>query len=105
MLGYTYDPVGNRGTRVWGGATTAYAYDRADRADRVTAAGGTAYTVDANGTVTARGTDSFTFDAANRLEDGDRQRRHDDVQLQRRRPPLQSGSRRHDHAQRMDPPG
>lgn len=61
---YTYDPVGNRLTRV-AGSTTSYTYDRADR---MTAAGALAVTVDANGNLTARGGDSFAYDQANRLQ-------------------------------------
>jgi YD repeat-containing protein len=60
---YTYDPVGNRLTRVRG-STTSYTYDRADR---ITAAGATSLTVNANGNTTARGTDTFAYDQANRL--------------------------------------
>lgn len=60
---YTYDPVGNRLMKVDGGTTT-YTYDRADR---MTAAGAAAVTVDANGNLIARGADSFGFDQANRL--------------------------------------
>jgi YD repeat-containing protein len=46
------------------GATTTSAYDRADR---LTAVGGTAVTVDAAGNLVAKGADTFAFDAANRL--------------------------------------
>jgi RHS repeat-associated protein len=60
---YTYDPAGNRLSRVAGG-TTAYTYDRADR---MTAAGATPVTVNANGDLTARGSDTFAYDEANRL--------------------------------------
>jgi RHS repeat-associated protein len=60
---YTFDPVGNRLIRVSGG-TTAYAYDRADR---ISAAGATPITVDANGNLVAKGADAFGFDQANRL--------------------------------------
>ncbi len=60
---YTYDPAGNWLTRV-AGATTAYTYDRADR---ITAAGATSITVDANGNLTAKGANTFDFDQANRL--------------------------------------
>ncbi len=62
---YTYDPAGNRLTKV-AGATTAYTYDRADR---LLSAGATAITVDANGNLTAKGADTFGFDQANRLTD------------------------------------
>jgi len=60
---YSYDPAGNRLTRV-DGTTTNYTYDRADR---LTAAGALAVTVNANGNLTAKGPDTFTYDAANRL--------------------------------------
>jgi RHS repeat-associated protein len=60
---YTYDPVGNRLAKVLGG-TTAYSYDRADR---ITAAGATSMTVNANGNLTAKGADTFAYDQANRL--------------------------------------
>jgi RHS repeat-associated protein len=60
---YTYDPVGNRLSKV-AGASTAYTYDRADR---IMSAGATSITVDATGNVTARGSDTFGFDQANRM--------------------------------------
>jgi RHS repeat-associated protein len=60
---YGYDPVGNRTSKVLGGTTT-YTYDRADR---ITAAGATSITLDANGNTTAKGADTFTFDQANQL--------------------------------------
>jgi len=61
---YAYDPVGNRASLTQNGVTSSYGYDRADR---LTTAGSVAYTVNANGDVTARGTDSFAYDQANRL--------------------------------------
>jgi YD repeat-containing protein len=60
---YTYDPVGNRLIMVRG-SSTSYTYDRADR---ILTAGATSYTVNANGNTTARGSDSFGYDQANRL--------------------------------------
>ncbi len=60
---YAYDPVGNRSSMTRGTATS-YRYDRADR---ITAAGSTGYTVNASGNTTARGSDSFGYDQANRL--------------------------------------
>ena len=60
---YAYDPVGNRTSKVLGG-TTASTYDRADR---ITAAGSAAITLDANGNTSSRGTDTFTYDQANRM--------------------------------------
>ena len=63
VRGYTYDPVGNRLTKVEG-ATTTSVYDRADR---LTAVGATSVAVDAAGNLVAKGADTFAFDAANRL--------------------------------------
>jgi RHS repeat-associated protein len=60
---YSYDPVGNRLSMVRG-SSTAYTYDRADR---ILTAGATNYTVNANGNTTGRGSDSFSYDQANRL--------------------------------------
>ena len=60
---YAYDPVGNRTSKT-SGATTVFTYDRSDR---LTAAGAQAVTVNANGALTARGTDSFTYDQPSRL--------------------------------------
>jgi RHS repeat-associated protein len=61
---YTYDPVGNRLTRVRGSTSLSYAYDRADR---ISAAGAVSYTVDAVGNMTARGSDTLSYDQLNRL--------------------------------------
>ncbi|MEK7214193.1 MAG: RHS repeat-associated core domain-containing protein, partial [Chloroflexota bacterium] len=47
------------------GAATNYSYDRADR---ITAAGAVSYTVNANGNLVAKGTDSFAYDQANRMK-------------------------------------
>jgi RHS repeat-associated protein len=60
---YTYDPVGNRLSKVLGG-TTNYSYDHADR---ITAAGATSMTVNANGNLSAKGADTFGYDQANRV--------------------------------------
>ena len=60
---YTYDGVGNRLTKVEG-STTGYTYDDADR---MTSAGGVTYTYDNNGNQTGRGTDTFGWDAEDRL--------------------------------------
>lgn len=59
---YSYDAAGNRTTKVLGG-TIAYTYDRADR---ITAAGSTSITVNANGNITVKGADTFAYDQANR---------------------------------------
>ncbi len=64
LTSYSYDPVGNRVSKVLAGATTSYGYDRADR---ITAAGGATYIVNGAGNETARGSDSFAYDQANRL--------------------------------------
>jgi RHS repeat-associated protein len=61
---YTYDPMGNRLTKVHNGATTNYT---TDDADQMTAAGGVAYGYDNNGNQTSRGTDTFTYNTENRL--------------------------------------
>jgi RHS repeat-associated protein len=53
---------GERGSR--NAVTATYSYDRADR---ISSAGATSYTVNANGNLTARGSDSFSYDQANRL--------------------------------------
>jgi RHS repeat-associated protein len=60
---YTYDPAGNRLTKT-AGPTTAYTYDRADR---MLTAGSSSVTVNANGNITSRGSDTFGFNQANRL--------------------------------------
>jgi RHS repeat-associated protein len=62
---YAYDPAGNRSSRILSGTTTVYTYDRADR---ISAAGAMAITVNANGNTTAKGPDAFTFDQPNRLK-------------------------------------
>ncbi|MBV9322915.1 MAG: AHH domain-containing protein, partial [Chloroflexi bacterium] len=61
---YSYDPNGNRLSKVLGGNSTSYTYDKTDR---ILTAGSTTYTVNAAGNVTARGSDAFGFDQANRL--------------------------------------
>jgi YD repeat-containing protein len=59
---YSYDPLGNRLSMVRG-SSTSYIYNRADHIQN---AGATSYTVNANGNTTARGSDSFGYDQANR---------------------------------------
>ncbi len=59
-----YDPVGNRLTRTIDTTTTTYTHDGADRLLTVDAG---SVTVDAAGNLTARGSDSFDYDAAHRL--------------------------------------
>jgi YD repeat-containing protein len=60
---HSYDPVGNRLSMVRG-SSMSYSYDRADR---ILTAEATSYTLTANGNTTARGSDSFGYDQANRL--------------------------------------
>ncbi len=61
---YTYDPMGNRLTKVNNGVTTSYTYDNADQ---MTAAGGVTFGYDNNGNQTGRGADTFGYNAENRL--------------------------------------
>jgi RHS repeat-associated protein len=61
---YTYDPVGNRLSKVLGGQTTSSTYDKADR---ILTAGSTSYTVNNAGNLVAGGTDTFSYDQVNRL--------------------------------------
>lgn len=60
---YGYDPAGNRTSKSLG-TITAYTYDRADR---MLTAGAASVTVNANGNLTAKGSDSYSYDQANRL--------------------------------------
>ena len=66
---YTYDRVGNRTALVNSAGTTSYSYDAADKLTAVTPPGGGAVgnTYDANGSQLTRGSDSFSWDANNRL--------------------------------------
>lgn len=61
---YSYDPTGNRLSKVMGGNSTSYTYDRSDR---ILTAGRTSYTLNNAGNLTARGSDGFSYDQANRL--------------------------------------
>ncbi|MRR30804.1 RHS repeat-associated core domain-containing protein, partial [bacterium] len=61
---YEYDKVGNRTAQIVDSATTVYQYDAADR---LTNAGGTAYTWDDNGNLLGDGVYSYGYDTANRL--------------------------------------
>jgi RHS repeat-associated protein len=63
-VNYGYDPLGNRLSKVANGSATSYTYDRADR---ILSSGTTNYTVNNAGNQTARGSDSFVYDQANRL--------------------------------------
>jgi RHS repeat-associated protein len=69
---YSYDPAGNRQSRVRtisGTPTTiTYSYNTADQINTVTTNGTpAAYPSNANGNLTGRGTDSLTYDQADRL--------------------------------------
>jgi RHS repeat-associated protein len=61
---YTYDALGNRLTKVNNGSTTNYSYDDADQ---MTLAGGVSHPYDNDGNQTAAGSDTFSWDAENRL--------------------------------------
>ena len=69
---YFYEPTGNRSDRIRNvanictqtSATPTYSYDKADRIQSVA---GVSYTVNANGNLTAKGSDSFAYDQANRM--------------------------------------
>ena len=61
---YAYDAGGNRLSKADPNTTTSYTYDNADR---MTAAGGVNYTYDSNGNQTGRGSDTFGWDAFNRM--------------------------------------
>jgi RHS repeat-associated protein len=61
---WTYDKVGNRLTQISGGVTTNYTYNNANRLLTVN---GAAVTHDANGNLTAYGTDSYGWDVRGRL--------------------------------------
>ena len=61
---YAYDPLGNRLSRTIDTTTTTYTHDGADRLLTVDAG---SVTVNAAGDLTARGSDTFDYDAAHRL--------------------------------------
>jgi RHS repeat-associated protein len=61
---YGYDAVGNRTSATIGGNSSNSTYDAADR---ITANGGTSITVDDTGNTTAKGSDAFSYDQANRM--------------------------------------
>ena len=67
---FTYDRAGNRTAMTTSSGTTSYSYDNADQLTSVTPpspAAPVSYTYDKNGAVTARGSDSFTWNAARQL--------------------------------------
>ncbi|MGH9252003.1 MAG: hypothetical protein ACRD0W_21170, partial [Acidimicrobiales bacterium] len=67
---YAFDAFGNRTSMTVGAAQTTYAYDDADRLTTVTPpspASAVSYTWDDNGSLTARGSDSFAWDYEERM--------------------------------------
>jgi RHS repeat-associated protein len=66
---YTYDAIGNRETMEDGSSTTTYAYDDADQLTSVAPPGQQAieYSWDDNGNLLERGTDTYDWDAADRM--------------------------------------
>jgi RHS repeat-associated protein len=64
FIRWTYDGVGNRLTEARPAGTTNYTYNAADE---LTQAAGTAYSYDANGNQTSKGSRTFAYDLANRL--------------------------------------
>lgn len=62
---YGYDKVGNRTLKVNNGATTAYDY--AGPGNRLTQVGAQAIVMDANGSITNKGSASFNYDARGRM--------------------------------------
>ncbi|WP_189970300.1 FG-GAP-like repeat-containing protein [Streptomyces violascens] len=66
---YAYDKVGNRLTKTAGGTSTTYAYDAADQLTGTTTPGNASqsFSYDADGNQTSNGTDTLTYDAANRV--------------------------------------
>jgi uncharacterized protein RhaS with RHS repeats len=61
---WTFDNVGNRLTQSAGGVGTTYSHNAANR---LTAVNGMVVTHDANGSLTACGSDTFSWDVRNRL--------------------------------------
>ncbi|MGH9252632.1 MAG: RHS repeat-associated core domain-containing protein, partial [Acidimicrobiales bacterium] len=67
---YAFDAFGNHTSMTVGAAQTTYAYDDADRLTTVTPpspASAVSYTWDDNGSLTARGSDSFAWDYEERM--------------------------------------
>lgn len=65
---YTYDPLGNIRTSVVGSRSSVHSYWN-NRLDTITTNGTvTAYVYDAQGNITARGTQAFSFDQGNRMQ-------------------------------------
>ncbi|MFZ5759521.1 MAG: RHS repeat-associated core domain-containing protein [Thermodesulfobacteriota bacterium] len=67
-IGYTYDRVGNRQTRISETEYDIYSYlDDSNQLLTVTASNPATYTYDAHGTIIGNGTLTFVYDQANRL--------------------------------------
>jgi YD repeat-containing protein len=66
---YGYDAVGNRTALTTSAGTTSYAYHHADQLTSITppGQGATSYTYDGNGNQSTRGSDTFSWDAEDRL--------------------------------------
>ena len=64
-LTYTYDTGSNRTTEVVGGTTTTFNYDDVNALTSIT--GGATLTYDKNGNMTSDGTNTYAWDAENRL--------------------------------------
>jgi len=62
---YTYDAVGNRTSKTAGAATEPYTYSATS--NRIASAGPRSFILDANGSTTADGSNSFTYDARGRM--------------------------------------
>ena len=70
QYGYTYDAVGNRGTRTSGSSTDTYAYSpTSNRISSITPASGPlrSFVLDPNGSTTADGINTYTFDTRGRM--------------------------------------
>lgn len=66
--GFAYDANGNRTSHTWDGQTDGYTVaDTSNRLQAVTGSRAKAFTLDANGNVTASGSATFGYDAFNRL--------------------------------------
>jgi len=68
--GYTYDAVGNRGTRTTGSSTDTYAYvNGSNRLSSITPTSGPvrSFVFDSNGSTTADGVNTYTYDTRGRM--------------------------------------
>jgi len=65
---YDYDPMGNRTEKTHNSVPTTYSYDDADQMTaKASLAGGVSYDYDDNANEVAAGSDTFAWDAENRL--------------------------------------